>query len=116
MPVAFRDFGGGTHGGFSHRLRWTLAAAAASVLAVAGCGSGGAESATSHATPTPVHAATSASPGATGKGPQPVQIQYLTHIIEGSDGSGWQRTNIVTDGHTNMRQSSGLYDTPAGPV
>lgn len=100
---------------FQSGARWTVVAAATSLLALAGCGSGGAVSATSRGTPTPIHAATSSPSGATGKGPQPVQIQYLTHIIEGSDGTGWQRTNIVTDGHTKARYSWTLYDTPNGP-
>ena len=99
---------------FHTGVRWTVLMAATCLLVLTGCGSSGAESATSHATSTPVHAATTASPAATGKGPQPVEIQYLSHI-EADGGEGWQRINIVTDGHTKARYSWALYDTPNGP-
>src|SRR5262245_10399691 len=99
---------------FHTGVRWTVLTAATCLLALTGCSAGVAASATSHPTPTPVDA--QAPPGATGKGAQPVQIQYLTHLMgEGSDASGWQRSNIVTDGHTKARYSWAWYDTPTGP-
>jgi hypothetical protein len=92
-------------------VRWTVLAAATSLLTLAACGSESTESAPGPTTATTEYTAASPSPSTTGKGPRPVEVPYLTHFT-GSEGEGWQRTDIITDGNRKVRFKTGRYDDP----